>query len=97
MSNVLISNLTFVIENFEPKSPNMGILGLKVSTFLILMTLFSKTLGPNGPKSINFLILAKFHMYPISNVLISNLTLIFKNFDPKFSNIGILGQKVLTF
>ena len=31
-------------------------------------------------KSINFLFLAKFRIYPISNMLISNLTLTFENF-----------------
>ena len=31
--NVLIANLSFVLENFEPKSPNLGVLGLKVLTF----------------------------------------------------------------
>ena len=35
-------------------------------------------------------------MYPILNVLISNLSF-FKNFEPKSPNFGILGQKVLTF
>ena len=30
---VLISNLTFVFESFEPKSPNLGTLGQKVLTF----------------------------------------------------------------
>ena len=33
-----------------------------------------------GPKSISFLILTKFCMHPFSNVLISNLALIFENF-----------------
>ena len=34
--NVLISNLSFVFENFEPKIPNLGILSQKVSVFPIL-------------------------------------------------------------
>ena len=36
-------------------------------------------------------------MYPILNVLISYLTLIFENFESKFGNMGILGQEVPTF
>ena len=48
-------------------------------------------------KSINFLILMKFRMYPISKVPISNLILAFENFEPIFPNLGILGQKVPTF
>ena len=35
--------------------------------------------GHFGPKSINFLILTKFCLYPILKVLISNLTLLFEN------------------
>ena len=42
-------------------------------------------------KSINFLISAKFRMYPIPNVLISNLTLIFEGFESKSLNMDILG------
>ena len=53
--------------------------------------------GHFGPKSINCLILTKFHMYPISNVLISNLTLVFENFELKSLNLSILGQEVLSF
>ena len=52
--------------------------------------------GRFGPKSMNFLILTKFCMYPISNVLILNLTLAFENFETKFQYLSILG-KVLTF
>ena len=48
-------------------------------------------------KSINFLILTKFRMCPILNVLISNLSFVFKNFEPKSLNFGILSQKILTF
>ena len=44
--------------------------------------------GYFGPKGINFLILIKFGMYPILNVLISSLTLIFKNFEPKFYGLN---------
>ena len=44
--------------------------------------------------SINFLILsAKFYMYPISNLLISNLTLVSKNVEPNSPNMGILCEK----
>ena len=50
-----------------------------------------------GPKSIDLLILTKFRMYPILNVLISNLSLVFKHFVPKSPRFGILGQKVATF
>ena len=45
--------------------------------------------GHFGSKSINILILTKFRMYPISNVLILNLILVFQNFS-------ILDQNVLT-
>ena len=39
----------------------------------------------------------KFWMYPNSNVVISNLTLVFENFEPKFRNIDTLAQEVSTF
>ena len=39
----------------------------------------------------------KFYLYTISNILISILTLVFKSFEPKSPNMGILGQKVSTF
>ena len=48
-------------------------------------------------ESINFLILTKFRMYPLSKVTISNLTFVFQNFEHKCPIIGILGQKVSTF
>ena len=50
-----------------------------------------------GPKSIIFLILTKFCMCPILKVLISNLTFVFKNLEPKSKHLGILGQKVSIF
>ena len=50
-----------------------------------------------GAKRINFLILTKFCMYPILNVLISNLLFGFEKLEPKGSNLDILDQKVLTF
>ena len=50
--------------------------------------------GHFGPKSMSILILTKF---PILNVLISNLSFVFKNIGPKSENVGILGQKVSTF
>ena len=58
-------------------------------------------LSPNAqiwafwPKSIKLLILTKFPMYLISEVLISNLLFVFKNIEPKSLNLGILGQRVL--
>ena len=51
------------------------------------------TFGHFRSKSINFTILAKFCMYLISNVLISNLTFVFENFETESLNMGILGQK----
>ena len=48
-----------------------------------------------GPKGINFLILTKFCVYPILNVMLSNLSFVFENFEPKYPNLGIFGQKVL--
>ena len=39
----------------------------------------------------------KFRMYLISKVLISNLTLIFKKFEPKSPNLGIFDQKIPKF
>ena len=39
--------------------------------------------GHSGSKSINFLILTKFPLYPVSKVLISNLTFVFQDFEPK--------------
>ena len=53
--------------------------------------------GHFGLKLINVLILTKFPLYPISQVLISNLTFVFQNFEPKCPNVGLLVQKVLTF
>ena len=50
--------------------------------------------GHFGSKSINFLILAKFCLYPISKVLISNLTLVIEKFEPKCPNMDLLDQKV---
>ena len=50
-------------------------------------------LGHFGQKSINFLILTKFCMYPILKVLISNLTFVFENVELKSPNLGILSQK----
>ena len=77
--------------NFEPKYRNLGILDQKVLTFYNLnkmshvpyfwMSWFQ--IWHFRPKSINFLILAKFRMYPISMVVNSNLTLIFERFEPK--------------
>ena len=54
-------------------------------------------LGYFGSKSINFIIFAKFCMCSISNVVISNLTLVFENFQPKSPNMGILGSKNIDF
>ena len=47
-----------------------------------------------GSKIINFLILTKFCMYPIPKMLISNLTLVFENFEHKCPNLCILVQQV---
>ena len=52
---------------------------------------------PFRDKNINFLILAKFRVYPILNVLISNLTLVFENFEPKSPNTGNFCQKRSVF
>ena len=50
--------------------------------------------GDFGPKSVNFLILAKFFMNPILNVLmISVLIFVFKNVEPKVPNLSILDEK----
>ena len=42
---------------------------------------------------INFLILTKFHIKPFSKVLISNLILVFENFEPKCPNWDIWAKK----
>ena len=49
-----------------------------------------------GPKSSDFLILKIFFMSPISKVLISNLTVVFEDFEPKCPNLSFLGQKIMT-
>ena len=49
--------------------------------------------GHFGPKSINFLILMKFCLYPGSKVLISNQTFVFKNSKTKFPDFGVLSKK----
>ena len=59
ISKVLISNLTFVSQNYEPKCPSLGIL---------------------GQKKINFLILTKFRMFPILQVMISKSDICFPKF-----------------
>ena len=48
-----------------------------------------------GAKRINFLILTKFCLHPISKVLISDLTFVFENFELKFPDLSILGKKKL--
>ena len=48
-------------------------------------------------KSINLLILKEFCIYPMWNVLISNLTLIFEKYEAQSPNMGILEQKVSAF
>ena len=53
--------------------------------------------GYFGPKSINFLILAKFRMYAISNVLISNLDIGFQNFLAQIPIYGHVGWKRINF
>ena len=42
-------------------------------------------------------LLTIFFLYPILKMLISNLTIFFKKFEPKCPNFEILGQKVSTF
>ena len=51
--------------------------------------------GYFGPKSINVLILTKFRMCTTLNVLISNLTFVFKNFEHKFPNCSIKKSQIL--
>ena len=53
--------------------------------------------GHFGPKSINFLILTKFCLYPVLKVLISNQTFVFENFKPKFPDFGVVSQKKNNF
>ena len=50
-----------------------------------------------GSKSINFLALTKFWLYPVSKVLISNQTFVFENFKPKLPNFGVVLQKKINF
>ena len=66
-----------------------------------LLTLVFQTSGPNAQiwlfwaKKYQLSNLStKFCMYPISNELISNLTLVFENFESKSPNMGTLRQKV---
>ena len=42
-------------------------------------------------------LLTKFYLHPISKMLISNLALVLKNFEPKSPNMDIMGQKIPTF
>ena len=53
--------------------------------------------GLFGPRSINFLIIKKVHMCPISKVLISNLTILFSNFLAQMPNFGLIGPKGINF
>ena len=69
-----------------------------------LLTFVFQILGPNAEICVFWVkkyqlsnLLTKFCLYAISKVLISNLTLIFENLESKCRNLGILGQKVLTF
>ena len=48
-------------------------------------------------KSTNFLVFTKFCMCTFSKVVISNLSFVFENFEPKSKNLDVLYQKVLTF
>ena len=48
--------------------------------------------GHSVPNSINFLILAKFRMYPFSNMLIPNLTLVLENFESKKYQLSNLNE-----
>ena len=45
------------------------------------------------PKNINYLIFQRIYLYPTLKVLISNLTLVFENFDPKYRNVSIYAKK----
>ena len=45
--------------------------------------------GHFEPKRINVVILTKIHWYPIPEVIISNLTFVFQNFEHKCPNLGI--------
>ena len=78
---------------FQTSSPNaqIWVFSAKQSFNKILPVPYFE-FGHFVSKSINFLILAKFRMYPTSNVLISNLTFVFENVEPKSPNKGILGQ-----
>ena len=81
----------------DPKSPEISKLGRsRIFCQLLFFTLWAHMpkFGYFGSISINFLILTKFCMYPISKVLISNLTLVFENFGLKCPNLGIFGQKL---
>ena len=49
-----------------------------ISSLTLVFEIFSQN---NDPKSINFLTLTKYCRYPISKVLISNLTFIFENLE----------------
>ena len=86
--NVLILKFIICLWKFWAQMPNV---------WLFLKALSPNAFGHFGPKSISSLILTKFRMYHISKVLISNLTLVFKNFEPKSPNLGILSQKVSAF
>ena len=87
ISKILISNLTFVFERFQPKFPNLGIMGQKVLIFKYWQNLaYAKSL-----------ILTKFCLYPILKVLISSLKIVFEKFLPKFPNLSILDQQTQTF
>ena len=66
------------------------ILNLKIS---LKIRAHMSTFGHFRSKSINFIILAKFCTYLIPNVLISNLTFVFENFETESRNMGIQGQK----
>ena len=82
----------------DPKRPKTSKLGKSGIFYQLLFFKFWAQMPKFEhfwPKSINLLILTKFPMYPISKVLISNLSFVFKNVEPKSLNLGILGQRVL--
>ena len=76
----------------DPKQPKISKLGKFWIFYLLLFSKFQEKMPKFGhfrPKSIDFLTVARFCMYPILNVLLSNLSFVFEYFELKSPNFGI--------
>ena len=79
----------------EPKFPNCGNMEFSASFFFSNFEPKCPYLGPKKFQLSN--LLTKFCLKPILQVLISNLTLVLENFEPKFEKFGHFGANSINF